>query len=366
MAAIGHVGVVGAGLAGLAAALAAAAAGLRVDVFEAVPVPFAPQAHIDVVPNLLRDLAALGVGEACVRRGFPYHGLAVLDGDGRLLHEIATPPLAGAPFPSCLGMVYGDLLGLLRDAAVAHGARLHLGCAVTDVAAGEAIVTADGQRHGVDLALVASGSRLPALASLPARPMALDELPQQWCHALLPRPPMLERTLWLLGTGSTKAMVVPVDARRAGIAVLQPLGASSTAAAMRATLAGQGRLLQSLGALWKDGTPSLVRPVRSGLLEGPWHEQGVLRIGHSAHVLPPHFGQAAAQAVEDAVVLGDLLRLQLSRDEMLQAFMARRGERARQVHAVATQAARWDLRPEAATDLPALAAQLAQLVAGPA
>ena len=247
-------------------------------------------------------------------------------------------------------MVYGDLLGLLRDAAVAHGARLHLGCAVTDVAAGEAIVTADGQRHGVDLALVARG----------------DELPQQWCHALLPRPPTLERTLWVLGTGSTKAMVVPVDARRAGIAVLQPLGASSTAAAMRATLAGQGRLLQSLGALWKDGTPSLVRPVRSGLLEGPWHEQGVLRIGHSAHVLPPHFGQAAAQAVEDAVVLGDLLRLQLSRDEMLQAFMARRGERARQVHAVATQAARWDLRPEAATDLPALAAQLAQLVAGPA
>jgi 2-polyprenyl-6-methoxyphenol hydroxylase-like FAD-dependent oxidoreductase len=135
---------------------------------------------------------------------------------------------------------------------------------------------------------------------------------------------------------------------------------------MRATLAGQGRLLQSLGALWKDGTQALVRPVRSGLLEGPWHEQGVLRIGHSAHVLPPHFGQAAAQAVEDAVVLGDLLRLQLSRDEMLQAFMARRGERARQVHAVATQAARWDLRPEAATDLPALAAQLAQLVAGPA
>ncbi len=249
---------------------------------------------------------------------------------------------------------------------MAHGARLHVGCAVMDVAAGGTIVTADGQRHGVDLALVASGSRLPALASLPARPMALDELQQQWCHALLPRPPMLERTLWLLGTGSTKAMVVPVDARRAGIAVLQPLGASSTAAAMRATLAGQGRLLQSLGALWKDGTQALVRPVRSGLLEGPWHEQGVLRIGHSAHVLPPHFGQAAAQAVEDAVVLGDLLRLQLSRDEMLQAFMARRGERARQVHAVATQAARWDLRPEAATDLPALAAQLAQLVAGPA
>ena len=56
MAVIGHVGVVGAGLAGLAAALAAATAGLHVDVFEAAPVLFEPQAHIDVVPNLLRDL----------------------------------------------------------------------------------------------------------------------------------------------------------------------------------------------------------------------------------------------------------------------------------------------------------------------
>jgi len=132
------------------------------------------------------------------------------------------------------------------------------------------------------------------------------------------------------------------------------------------TLAAQGSLLQSLGAQWKDGTPTLVRPVRSALLDGPWHAHGVLRIGHSAHILPPHFGQSAAQAVEDAVVLGDLLRTRPSRDALLEGFMARRGERARQVHAIATQAARWDLHPEASTDLPGLAEQLAPLVARPA
>jgi 2-polyprenyl-6-methoxyphenol hydroxylase-like FAD-dependent oxidoreductase len=148
--------------------------------------------------------------------------------------------------------------------------------------------------------------------------------------------------------------------------VLQPVGAASTPAAMRATLSREGRLLQSLGALWSDDMPTIVRPVRSGLLEGPWHAHGVLRIGHSAHELPPHFGQAAAQAVEDAAVLGALLRTGPSREDLLDAFMARRGERAQRVHAVVTQAARWDLRPEAATDLPALAAQLAPLVAQPA
>jgi len=370
MVAIGHVGVIGAGLAGLAAALAAAAAGLRVDVFEAEPAPRQPQAHIDVVPNLLRDLVRLGVGEACVRRGFPYHGLAVQGGDGRALFEIPTPHLAGPQFPSSLGMVYGDLIDLLREAAVAHGARLHSGRAVRDACESDndsdAIVTTDGERHHVDLAVIASGARLPALAGQAARAMPLDTLPQQWCHALLPRPVTLERATWVIGNGATKAMVVPVDARRAGIAVLQPVGAASTPAAMRATLSSQSRLLQSLGARWSDDTPAVVRPVHSGLLDGPWHAHGVLRIGHSAHELPPHFGQAAAQAIEDALVLGALLRTGLSRDDLLDAFMARRGERARQVHAVVTQAARWDLRPEASTDLPALVAQLAPLVAQPA
>jgi 2-polyprenyl-6-methoxyphenol hydroxylase-like FAD-dependent oxidoreductase len=366
MAAIGHVGVIGAGLAGLAAAVAAAAAGLRVDVFEAEPAPAHPLVHIEVVPNLLRDLVTLGAGEACVRHGFPYHGFAVLDGDGRTLHEIATPRLAGARFPTCLGMVYGDLLGVLRDLAATRGVQLRFASAVLEASDGGAIVTVDGTRHEVDLAVIASGDALPSIASQPARALPAETLPQQWCHALLPRPRSLERAAWVIGTGATKAMLVPVDTRRAGIAVLQPAGATPTATAMRATLAAQGSLLQSLGTQWKDGTPTLVRPVRGALLDGPWHAHGVLRIGHSAHVLPPHFGQSAAQAVEDAVVLGDLLRRQLSRDALLERFMARRGERARQVHAIATQAARWDLRPEASTDLPGLAEQLAPLVAQPA
>jgi len=316
MAAIGHVGVIGAGLGGLAAALAAARAGLRVDVFEAEPTPVQAPAHIDVVPSLLRDLVGLGIGEACVRHGFPYHGFAVMDGEGRTHLEIPTSRLAGLRFPASLGMVYGDLLALLRDAAVARGARLHLGTAVRNASDAGAIVAVEGERHHVDLAVIATGADLPAVATCAARPMSLESLPQKWCHALLPRPVGLERAARVIGSGSLKAM--------------------------------------------------LVRPVRSGVIDGPWHAHGALRIGDSAHVLPPHFGQAAAQAVEDAVVLGDLLRQRMERDDLLSSFMARRGERARCIHAAATQAARWDLRPEASTDLRALAERLAPMVAEPA
>ncbi|MBL8303470.1 MAG: hypothetical protein JNM26_11930, partial [Ideonella sp.] len=301
----------------------------------------------------------------CVRRGFPYQGLGLCDADGRRHAEVPTPRLAGPTLPGALGMVYGDLLALLRDAARGAGVRLHAGRPVVDAGPQGRLQTEDGQVHRVDLAVLACGLRLPHIAGGPARPLALEALPQQWCHALLARPLTLEQAAWVLGPGPTKLMLVPVDARRAGVVLQQPPGAPTTGAAIRARLAGQGRWLAQFAAHWHDDTPALLRPVATGLLDGAWHDHGVLRIGHAAHVLPPHFGQAAAQTVEDAVVLGELLKAGLRRDALLAAFMARRAERARQVHAVVTQAAHWDLRPEPATDLPALAARLAPLVSLP-
>jgi 2-polyprenyl-6-methoxyphenol hydroxylase-like FAD-dependent oxidoreductase len=365
MARLRHILVIGAGLAGLAAAVAASAAGLRVDVYETLPAPAhaaaAPRAHVDLVPNLLRDLVALGLGPACVQHGFPYQGMAMVDGQGRTLFELATPRLAGPAWPCALGMVYGDLLSVLRQAAQAQGVHLHWGQPVASIdALGQAAAAHAAPER---LTLLASGPTPPPQATPDLPPLPLRGLPQQWCHALLPRPAMLERSTWIAGSAGLKALLVPVSLRQAGIAVMQPAQAPGTPAALRTALSGQGPLLQALAAQWHDDTPTLVRPVRTGLLPGDWHAGGVLRIGHSAHVLPPHFGQAAAQVVEDAVVLGDLLRQGLDREALLQAFTQRRGPRARAVHALTVQAARWDLQPRADTDLPALAAQLAPLVA---
>jgi 2-polyprenyl-6-methoxyphenol hydroxylase-like FAD-dependent oxidoreductase len=170
----------------------------------------------------------------------------------------------------------------------------------------------------------------------------------------------------VLGRDMLRALLVPVDAQQAGVALMRPADAPSDTAALRELLAAQGPLLRGLAEHWLDDTPVLRRPVRNGVLPGNWHHGGVLRIGRSAHRLPPHFGQAGAQVVEDACVLGDLLRGGLDRETLLAAFMRRRGERARGVYALATQAARWQQKPEAATDLPALAARLQQLVAAPA
>jgi 2-polyprenyl-6-methoxyphenol hydroxylase-like FAD-dependent oxidoreductase len=366
MAGVRHIGIIGAGLAGLTAALAAARAGCRVDVFEARADVAAPAAHVDVVPNLLRDLVSLGLGEGCVRRGFPYQGFAVVDDHGRPQFEVPTPPLAGAAWPASLGIRIAELLALLRAAVQSHGVRLHSGCTVRDACEQGAITTQAGERFSVDLAVLATGDVLPQVAGADLEPVPESSLQQMWCHALLPRPRTLERSAWVLGRDMLRALLVPVDARLAGVALMLPDAAPSDPAALRELLATQGPLLNGLASHWRDDTPVLRRPVRNGVLPGAWHQGGVLRIGRSAHRLPPHFGQAGAQVVEDACVLGDLLRVGMHRDALLAAFMDRRGERARRVHDIAAQAARWQTKPEAATDLPALARRLQQQVAEPA
>lgn len=358
------VAIVGAGLAGLAAAVAASAAGAEVDVFESADRLAAPPVHLDVVPGLLRDLVSLGVGERCVRLGFPYRGVAVVDATGRPGFEIATPPLAGERWPAALGIGYAVLLQVLHDAALAQGARLHWSAPVTQVHAGPAggCVLAGGRPawHG-DLVLLAGARDLAGIALPLAAPS--HRLPQRWDHVLLPRPRGLDRSTWVVGPGRHKALLVPIDAGRAGLAVLRDAHEAGSAAALRVHLAAAGPLLAGLGARVAADTPVVARPVASGLLHGPWHDGALLRIGSSAHLLPPHFGQAAAQSVEDATVLRELLAAGLHGAVLMQHFMQRRAERAARVHAVATQAAQWDLQPEPATDLPALARQLAPIVA---
>ncbi len=357
------IAIVGAGLAGLAAAVAATGAGARVDVFEAEACLAAPPAALDVVPGLLRDLVALGLGEACVRCGFAYHEIAVVDPAGRPIFGIATPALAGTRWPAALGMSYSGLLQVLHDAAVAQGARIYWGLPVRHIdteAGGCRLHLGDGGQRHAELTLVAGARGLDGLATSP--PREETSLPQRWDHVLLPRPRWLDRSTWVLGPGQHKALLVPTGVAQAGIALLCDVRTEPSVAAMRAQLAAQGPWLAAVAARLDAGARVVSRPVRSALLEGPWHEGGVLRIGSSAHLLPPHFGQAAAQAVEDAAVLHDLLRQGLTRESLLTQFMQRRGARAERVHAVTTQAAQWDLHPEPSTDLIALARRLAPIV----
>jgi 2-polyprenyl-6-methoxyphenol hydroxylase-like FAD-dependent oxidoreductase len=76
----------------------------------------------------------------------------------------------------------------------------------------------------------------------------------------------------------------------------------------------------------------------------------VLLIGDAAHATSPHIGQGAAQAVEDAVVLGEELAAAQPLDAALEAFMRRRFERCKIVIDASLQMSRWEQQPEPEMD----------------
>jgi 2-polyprenyl-6-methoxyphenol hydroxylase-like FAD-dependent oxidoreductase len=361
--------VIGAGLAGLACALAAASRGLQVQVFDEASQPHGASAHIEVVPNMLRDLVALGVGDDCVRAGFAYHGIDVIDRQGRHLHELSTERLAGARFPAALGIRHAELHQLLERAAIDRGAVVRRGSrvqAVHEHGDRPAVELAGGESFAADLVVLAAGagSELRATLFPHARPASV--LPQAWWYALLPRPVDLDRPLVAFGNPGQRAVLVPVRHDLAGIALTGPMPTGpgmSPAGHLREALASFAPRLRKLGAQLGEGTPVALRTARSGLLDQPWHRGAVLAVGDCAHALPPHFGQAAAQAIEDAQVLADLLGHVPDRQRLFEAFQHRRAERVRQVHDITTTAAHWDLKPQGDADLSLLMDRLMRTVA---
>ena len=68
------------------------------------------------------------------------------------------------------------------------------------------------------------------------------------------------------------------------------------------------------------------------LVDRPWNRGRVVLIGDAAHACPPTFAQGAAQCLEDAAVLAELLLAADRLDQALfDAFHARRFERAKTV-----------------------------------
>lgn len=69
----------------------------------------------------------------------------------------------------------------------------------------------------------------------------------------------------------------------------------------------------------------------------PWHKGRVFLIGDAAHASPPYLAQGAAMAIEDSIVLGELIAADLPLNELQSQFMQRRFERASYIQNLSLQ-----------------------------
>jgi 2-polyprenyl-6-methoxyphenol hydroxylase-like FAD-dependent oxidoreductase len=233
------------------------------------------------------------------------------------------------------------------------------------------VAFADGATGRYDLVVGADGirSRVRELLGIDAgiRPVGMGI----W-RAFGPRPASVTRTDLYYGGPSYIAGYCPTGKDSLYAYVVEP-------AQDRSTLMPQEQLdtMRKLAAAyhgpWDDIRATLDDPGRvnytrfeTHVLDAPWNRGRVVLIGDAAHSCPPTLAQGAAQALEDAAVLTELLLTHAALDqELWDAFHDRRVARANTVVEASNQLCAWLLAHERG-DVPALMGAVAALVTQPA
>jgi salicylate hydroxylase len=315
-----HIAVAGGGIAGLAAALALARAGHAITLAERQAAFAETGAGIQLGPNGVRALTALGVAEAVEAMAVRPKRLRVWSGaSGRLLAEAplgtAIEARFGAPW---LTVLRADLHAALLAAARAVGVTLLAGhtlegyrpceagleCRLSpgpDISA-DALLGADGIRSVVRAALLADGPpsacrhviyrALAPAAAVP--PWAAEPAVGLW---LLPGAHVVH---YPVSGGEQVNIVAMADGDRGGEGWSAPAAPAEVAAHFASPAAPLADILASPSS-WLKWAGCDRPPTHR------WSAGRVCLIGDAAHPVLPCLAQGAVMALEDAVALARLL-----------------------------------------------------------
>lgn len=372
MPAVRNVLVVGGGAAGAAVAILLAEGGVRVELIDLKPDVAALGSGITLQGNALRVLRQLGVWAQVRAEGceFDTLGLRAPDPAGTLIAELTDIRTGGADLPATLGMYRPALARILIDRAAKAGVTIRFG--VQPTALDGTTVTFDNGTTGTyDLVVGADGLR-----SWTRRQLGIDIAPQPvgmgiW-RAFTKRPASVTRTDLFYGGPAYIAGYCPTGPDTLYAYLVEDVQDRAGLSAEQA-LATMRELAGAYHGPWDEIREHLTDPERinytafeSHLIDGPWHRGNVVLIGDAAHSCPPTLAQGAAQALEDASVLAELLlRDDTLTDGLWAEFTARRLGRAKAVVEASLQLTRWQLAHERG-DVPGLMARISNLVAEPA
>lgn len=376
MPAVRSVLVVGAGAAGCATATLLAEAGVSVDLIDIQPDVSALGSGITLQGNALRVLRQLGVWDQVSERGYAFDtlGLRAPDPAGTLLVELTDVRMGGDDLPATLGMYRPDLAVILVDRASRAGAKVRFGTTYTALAQDEAgvdVTFADGSSGRYDLVVGADGIR-----SWTRRHLGINLETQStgmgiW-RVFAPRPASVTRTDLYYGGPCYIAGYCPTG-QDSLYAYLVEDAQDRSRLSPEESLELMRGLSEAYHGPWDDIRDLMTDPSRvnytwfeTHLLDAPWHRGRVVLVGDAAHTCPPTLAQGAAQALEDATVLADLLlQHDAISDELWAAFTDRRVPRATEVVDASVQLGQWLLDHEQG-DVPGLMGRIAHLLTEPA
>jgi 2-polyprenyl-6-methoxyphenol hydroxylase-like FAD-dependent oxidoreductase len=350
MSAVRQVLIVGGGIGGLTLAIALKRQGIEAEIVEINPDWSVYGVGIIQPSNMLRALAQIGLGESCLALGFGFPGWRIHDARGTPLAEVPNTNVAPAGYPPINGITRPALHKILTEATLSQGTRVHLGVTLRDYQESERGIVArfsDGRTGGYDLIIGADGAHSTLRTRLFGPSLRAQLTGQSVWRYNLNRPRDLTWGCLYYGSRS-KAGLVPLshDLMYLLLVTMEPGPARMPQDALhqllRERLSEYGGLIADLRAQITDPSGVVYRPMEAVLVPAPWHRGRVILIGDAAHAGTPHLAQGAAMAIEDAVVLADLLGRSVDLSSTLDHFVARRFPRCELVMNVGLKLGEWE------------------------
>jgi 2-polyprenyl-6-methoxyphenol hydroxylase-like FAD-dependent oxidoreductase len=377
MTAVSKVAIAGSGVAGLAAAIQLAKAGVEVDVFEAKPELSALGSGISLQGNAIRVFDALGAWDEIRAAGYTFEGLNLrAPGPGApVVANLPDVKSGGPDYPAQMGMERPELARILFQHAEKAGARIRFAARVTGLqqTEGDVEVFVNDESAGrYDLLIGADGvnSTVRELVGIETTP---EPTGMGIWRAFVSRPADVERTelyyggpVYIAGytpTGEDTmyAFLVEKAQDRTGVS-----DEEATRIMLEESRAYDGPW-NAIRADLEKGAHANYTWFTKHLVEGGWNRGRVVVIGDAAHSCPPTIAQGAAQGLEDALVLTELL---VERDELDGAlwdeFHGRRVPRATAVVEASVQLGQWQIDGDRDADAGGLIFGISKQMAEPA
>jgi 2-polyprenyl-6-methoxyphenol hydroxylase-like FAD-dependent oxidoreductase len=333
MPALSRILIVGGGIAGLALGRALRAKGFVPEIIERATSWLAGGTGLYLPGNGVRALGALGLADKVLARAVCMSHQRILDHTGRLLADIELAKLWNRVGP-CVGIARDELHRILLEGAA--GVPMRLGTTLTTLSQEDNevnVVFADGSTGTYDLVVGADGIR-SSIRRFAFGSMQPRHLGQVCWRFLVDHSGAIETWTVMLGPGRA-FLAMPVAPNR-----LYCYADLATRATEDPTDRNLARFMALFGEFANPAPRILSRlesfdsihfsPIEEIIVD-TWVQGRVVLIGDAAHATSPNMAEGASMALEDALVLTQMLARQGSPAEALSVFRERRSARNRWV-----------------------------------
>lgn len=346
--------VVGGGIGGLSAAIALRQVGITVTVLERQHDLHSSIFGVGIIQpiNALRALDALGCAQACMDAGYPASEWgAMYDVDGNYLHPMRGTPIEGSDLPPLNGLTRPKLHEILTARAIEVGAEIRYSTtfeALRPDDDGVTVVYPDGTTERFDHVVGADGVYSQVRTYVLDEKLAPRYIGQSAYRLNMPRLPEIDRIILQKGPKGM-AGFVPIGPELAYFFYNTDMPKRERSQAecleqLREHLAPFGGLTGRVrDEFLTEDTEIVLRPEESLISPAPWHRGRIVLMGDAVHAITPHLGQGAAQAIEDGVVLGEVLAKHDDHERAFAEYTERRYERCKLIVETSLAIGEWEM-----------------------